>query len=151
MGPGGQGVGVERDAKAASPSKCLKLDKSIDVDKAINWVASATEEALVDFEQRGKGRIFVATLGPGDLVYVPPCYCVAHTVARAEPFLGIRVGCLAVLTDMAVLERTIQIADSSGRPNDVAKAAFNILKSDGCFRHGVTAEIARRRNEAFSY
>jgi hypothetical protein len=70
--------------------------------RAPAWLATADVDALTEFVKVGNS-LWIATLGPGDLVYLPAGFITTHKVNQGSNLIGLRIGVVAK-SDGTVME-----------------------------------------------
>ena len=86
------------------------------------WLQNADPSALKDFMDAGN-KIWCATVGPLDLIYIPCGYVAAHKVAGNTNVVGLRVGVLTK-KDEDTLKKVKASHEKSGKVATVISQAM---------------------------
>ena len=100
---------------------------------AENWANNASQAALQEFVAKG-GKVYTATTGPMDVLYVPAGWLCFHKVQQAADHVGLRIGtatknCIPVLSEIRLDQRSCR-KDTSVKD---ALLAFMNKKFNGMF------------------
>ncbi len=115
------------DTKAGSDGAAIAAGVSIH--RAPFWLQSADSSALKDFVETGH-KIWCATVGPHDLIFVPCGYVGTHKVIGNTNLVGLRVGAVTK-SDVGNLRDAKTSQEKAGKVATIIKQALEYLGDAG--------------------
>jgi hypothetical protein len=118
---GKESIGGSAAAAASSPMTNLH--------RAPGWLQGADAAALRDFSQKGY-KLWCATVGPGDCIYIPCGFVGTHKVVGNTNLLGLRVG-VATSCDVEMLRALKVSHEKAGKTAITIDQALDYLAGNG--------------------
>jgi len=95
---------------------------------AATWMSLANADKVQEFVGAGF-KVFIATVGPGDVLYTPAGFLTAHKVMNSSNVLGLRVGCLGLSgMDLPAIQGLLDSHKSAGKVSAILEQAVAVLE-----------------------
>lgn len=120
-------VGIVNALSAKKFMQQQNINASPNAADVQNWVAGASKDDLESLAKSAPNTVALATVGPGDLLYVQAGAIICHKVMPGEDVIGMRLGLASP-----------QVADSIARHNGMS----NIVETIGLEAQGLMLALS---------